>query len=290
MARPIPDMTHVGLDRRPIADAYHFLLQIGWPSLVGMVTGVFVLYNALFAVLYLLGGDCIDAEDPTSFLQAFSFSVQTMSSTGYGTMSPTTSYAHVVTIVESFGGLLGTALVTGLMFAKFARPTARIAYSDKAIITTYDGQPTLQFRLANQRRGSMVIDARIQVDVLIDELTVEGQSIRRLYRLKLLRSQSPAFRLTWVVIHTLDDESPVRSLAEGRIPDGFMGLLVNTVGMDDVFSQSVHAQVIYTEEDLLFDHQFTDMISGDVKGTLVVDHRRLHETEPVGYGPAEEDG
>lgn len=116
-----PRFTHVGLRGSPFTDTYHWLLGLRWSAFLALLAVVFVVFNAAFASLYLLGGDCYGATDPTSFLEAFSFSVQTMASVGYGAMSPATPYAHVVSIVETFCGLLAMALSTGLMFAKASR-------------------------------------------------------------------------------------------------------------------------------------------------------------------------
>ena len=145
MAEPegLPTVHHQGFVHSPFSDLYHSVISMGWLRFVSFISGGYFCFNLAFATLYLLGGDCYNAQDPSSFLQAFAFSVQTMSGIGYGAMSPTTPYANVVSIVEAFLGLTGIAMVTGLLFAKFSRPVARVGFSQFAVVNVMDGLPTL---------------------------------------------------------------------------------------------------------------------------------------------------
>ncbi|MEN8446157.1 MAG: ion channel, partial [Cyanobacteria bacterium J06555_13] len=172
-------------------DPYHLLLMIPWLGFVGLIVCLYVALNALFALIYLTGGagGIVNAR-PHSFWDAFFFSVQTLASIGYGSMYPNTPFTNTVVAVEVLVGLVGVAIVTGLAFARFSRSTARIVFSQLAVVAPYNGLPALMFRVANQRRNQ-IVEAQMRVYLLKDEVSLEGQFIRRLYPLTLLRAQTP---------------------------------------------------------------------------------------------------
>ena len=283
-----------GLAESPFADSYYAILHASWMAFFGWTIALYAAINVSFAFLYLAGGDCINARVPGSFLEAFSFSVQTFSTIGYGTMSPTTPWAHGVVFVESFVGLIGVALVTGLCFAKFARPQARVTFSSALTVSHRDGRPVLAFRMANER-NSRIIDAHAQVYVLVEETTAEGERMRRFYPLHLERERSPIFLLTWTVFHHLDGNSPLAGITADTVEERFVALIAIVMGTDDAFVQSVHAQHYYLPSDFRFDHRFVDVVDLSDDGRIVVHHDRLHDTEPLGAAdgsgaPGEADG
>jgi inward rectifier potassium channel len=272
----MPFIEHAGFTRSPFTDVYHLVIGMSWTRFMVSATVLYVLFNATFATLYMLGGDCYAADDPDSFLQAFAFSVQTMSGIGYGAMSPTTPYANVVSILEAFLGLLGVAMTTGLVFAKFSRPVARVGFADVAIVNERDGQPVLQLRMSNERRNQ-VVDARAQLVALIEHRTREGDRMRRVVDLWLERDQTPVFRMSWTLLHPLDEDSPLHGLTAENAHRRMVGLIVNFTGLDDTFSQTVHAQRVYTPDEIRFGVHYRDMIVTREDGTLVVHHDRLHD-------------
>lgn len=274
----MPRWKHRGLRSQVFSDTYHWLIGLGWAQIFSVVLVGFVVFNGVFAWLYQAGGDCYNATDPSSFLQAFSFSVQTMCSIGYGAMSPTTPYAHVLSIVEGFLSLLAIAMTTGLMFAKFARPVAKVGFAQFAVIDTMNGKPVLKIRMSNLRHNQ-VVDARVHAVAFIDTVTTEGERFRRLHDLILVRQVSPVFALSWTLLHEIDEASPFFGAPTGELDPGFSGLLINFVGLDDTFSQSVHAQGLYRREDIRVGYRYREMITTQADGTLEIDHTRLHDIE-----------
>jgi len=270
----------VGAGRSPVNDLYSRMLRASWGGLFAVAAGGYVLSNAVFAVLYLLGGDCITGARPGHFGDAFYFSVQTMSTIGYGAMSPLTPFAHVLVTVESFLGLIAVAVGTGLVFAKFSRPEARVAFSKVAVVRPRNGQPCLLFRVANERQGQ-IIAARMRAAVMVDERTSEGQVMRRMVPLELERPDLPLFSVAWTGIHRLDESSPLHGLTAANAAERVSFILLTLSGTDDTFLDEVHALQMYEAPNLRFGHGFVDLISREDDGTIVLDHSTLHATEPA---------
>jgi len=176
------------------------------------------------------------------------------------------------------------AVASGLMFARFSRPTARIVFSDVAVLHPHNGQPTLHFRVGNQR-GNQIVDARVQVAALVDEVTMEGQHMRRIVDLPLVRSNSPVFSLSWVVMHTVDASSPIRELLKDGAGDGgLVALVVSLTGLDESSVQTVHARMAYSADRILRDRVFVDMLETSSDGGIVVHYGRIHDTAPLNTG------
>lgn len=172
------NVVRLGETQAPLSDLYHLLLTISWPGFLGLIFAGYLISNALFALLYLAGGDSIKNAQAGSFADAFFFSVQTMATIGYGAMYPATPYANVLVALQALFGLLGVAMASGLMFARFSRPTARVMFSRVAVIHPREGVPTLMFRAANQRRNQ-ILEAQIRMTLIRSETTAEGEYFRR---------------------------------------------------------------------------------------------------------------
>lgn len=270
----------LGLERPWFKDLYHFALRVPWWR---FLLGVVVLYlaaNAVFALLYMLPGNAIGNAPPGSFAAAFFFSVQTMATVGYGQMFPATLYANIIVTVETAVGLLFLAVVTGLVFARFSRPTARILFSRVAVIAPYNGIPTLTLRLANQRRNQ-ILQAEVGLALLRDERTQEGEIIRRFYDLELARHRTPVFALTFTVMHRIDEESPLYGATAASLQARNAELVLTATGIDETLLQPVHARTSYLPQEILWDHRFADLFGWTEDGRRVIDYRRFHDTVPL---------
>jgi len=275
----------VGLRRAPVADLYHSLITWSWLRLFATMGAAYVLVIALFAAVYLaLGDGAIEHARLESFEDAFFFSFQTMATIGYGHMLPVTTTANLVSVAQVMIGLAGTALSTGLVFAKFARPTARVLFSRVAVVTTFDGQPALLFRVANER-ANQIVEAQLNVALLLDEVTVEGEHVRRAYDLALRRDRSLLFSLTWLAVHPIGPGSPLLGLSRERLAAGTATLIVSLTGLDEHLGQLVHARHVYAAEELLFGQRFVDVIEVLPDGSRLIDYRRFHDVMPDGITP-----
>ncbi|NKB18565.1 MAG: ATP-sensitive inward rectifier potassium channel 10 [Pseudanabaena sp. CRU_2_10] len=261
-------------------DPYHLLLTVPWLGFLALIVLGYVAINTLFALAYLLGGDCIANAEPGSFLDTFFFSVQTLASIGYGAMYPKTVYANVIVTIEALTGLMGIAVMTGLSFARFSRPTARILFSRVATIAPHDGVPTLTFRTANQRRNQ-ILEAQLRVYLMRDEITAEGHFIRRIRDLKLLRNQTPSFTLTWLAMHPIDEHSPLYGMTAETLIETKAMLVVSLSGIDETVAQVVHARHTYYAHDILLNHRFVDVINHTADGHRYIDYNYFHEVEPI---------
>jgi inward rectifier potassium channel len=268
----------VGLRRAIWSDLYHYLIDKSWARLLGLLAGVYVLANLCFACLYLIGGDCIAGARAGEFSDAFFFSVQTLATIGYGSMSPRTGYAHILVTIEAFAGTLFVAVVTGLVFSKFSRPTSRVMWSDKAIITTRDGIRSLMFRVANIR-ANQIVEAQMRVALARNEKTQEGESVRRFYDLKLVRERNVMFMLTWTVIHPITPESPLYGLNVTQLRESQSQLVCSLIGIDETFAQTVHARHGYSADEIVSDHRFADILL-DENGERIVDYAKFNDLVP----------
>ncbi|MBN8563638.1 MAG: ATP-sensitive inward rectifier potassium channel 10 [Leptolyngbya sp. UWPOB_LEPTO1] len=262
------------------SDPYHMLLTIPWSGFLLLIVLVYGMLNTLFALAYLAGGDSIANAQPGSFWDAFFFSVQTLASIGYGALYPQTLYANTVVTIEALVGLLGFAVVTGLAFARFSQSTARILFSRFAVVTRYNGMPTLMFRTANQR-GNQIVEAQMWAYLLRDEISLEGQFMRRLYPLQLLRSQTPSFALTWTAIHPIDAESPLQGQTAESLAQLKAQIVVSLSGIDETVTQAVHARHLYQAQEILWNYQLVDIIHATKCGEYYIDFTHFHDVVPT---------
>lgn len=263
----------------PKGDFYYLLFTLSWGYLFALLSLGYLLLNLVFATIYWIGGNGIANADPHSFQDAFFFSVQTMSTIGYGAMHPTTAYSNFWVVVEVFVGLLSVAMATGLMFARFSRPHARVLFSNVAVICPYNGVPTLMFRVANQR-CNLVLEAQITVTILLPEITGEGHRLGRLYDLQLMRSQTPAFALSWMVMHPITPESPLFGLTATDLQDRNARIILTLTGLDETLSQTIHARHHYDAPQILWNMKFVDVLEMLPGGDRVIDYREFHHVVP----------
>ncbi|QQR91318.1 MAG: ATP-sensitive inward rectifier potassium channel 10 [Myxococcales bacterium] len=269
----------VGTSRRPLRDLYLRLLRLKWRWLITGLVSFHLLANSVFASLYLLREASIVGAREGSFTDAFFFSVQTMSTIGYGSMAPASLYAHILVTVQAFIGMLSVALVTGLTFAKFSHPSARVAFSRNAIVATRNAQRVLMFRMANER-NSYIVEAKLRMTLLRDEVSQEGELLRRFYDMPLVREWTPVFALSWTAIHVIDEQSPLYELLDSEaLEEAQIEIIASLSGIDESYNQPVHVRNSYAPSDILFGGRFKDMIERDGQ-IRRINFAVLHDVEP----------
>ncbi|MBI3783181.1 MAG: ATP-sensitive inward rectifier potassium channel 10 [Deltaproteobacteria bacterium] len=281
-SRPIfttdANLTYIrtGLPAARRHDLYHWLLRSSWVVLFSLLVSVFLTINCVFATIYLLLGDGIANARPGSFGDVFFFSVQTIATIGYGVMAPRSLPAHLVVTAEVLCGFIMLAVVTGLTFAKFSRPTARVLFSKPTLISMRDGVPSLVFRMANAR-GTGMVEARAHVVFSRDEVTAEGEAVRRFYDLPLLRDQNIMFALSWTVVHPIREDSPLFGQTADSLAADEAAVIVSVTGLDEVLGQTVHARHAYESQDIHWGKRFVDILSVDGDGRRTIDYARFHD-------------
>jgi len=261
-------------------DVYHRLMRLSWPRLLGLFMGVFLGFNLVFAVAYWLdpAGLAVAHEDAglPPYWRDFFFSVHTVATIGYGNIYPADLYANVIVVIEITLGIVYFALATGMAFARFSRPTARMLFSQVLVVHDVAGVPTLMLRAANQRHN-MIYSAEARMAVLLDG-EVGGVRMRRFVDLPLVRATNPAFALTWTIMHTIDAASPLHpwlaSQAEGMDQD----IVVILWGVDEVSGQTIHGRWAYGPGDIRWDARFEDIVDVDEGGIRTIDYTRFHAT------------
>ena len=262
-------------------DFYHGILTVSWPGFVAQLAAFFLTVNLIFAVLYMFDRGGIANARPGSFADAFFFSVQTLGTLGYGVMAPRTLYANLLVTAESFTGILIIALFTGIIFARFSRPFARLVFSKVAVVTLFEGVPTLMFRAANQR-GNSILDASVSVSLASNHTTREGVSMRRFQELILVRSNNPLFALSWPVMHPIDQASPLYGLGLAEMIEHDMEIVVMLSGMDETIADRIYARHAYMAEEIHWHRRFVDVVSVTPAGQRMVDLVRFHDTQEMG--------
>src|ERR1700756_5564834 len=194
------------------ADISHRCMTASWPAFIGGAVLVFVVFNAIFARLYRIGDQPIANVPGGAYIDYLYFSIETLSTAGYGDMHPQTHYGHFISAVELFTGIFSMSVMTGLIFARFSRPHARLLFADNPVISTYEGKQTLMVRLANERH-KFLGNATARLWVLRNVVSAEGQSVRRFDELLLVKNEHPALALTWTLYHVLDDRSPLHNMS-----------------------------------------------------------------------------
>src|ERR1700723_2702161 len=191
---------------RFLADISHRCMTASWPAFIGGAVLVFVVFNAVFAVFYWVGNQPIANVAGGAYIDYLYFSIETLSTAGYGDMHPQTHYGHFIAGVELFTGIFSMSLMTGLIFARFSRPSARLLFADNPVISNHEGKKTLMVRFANERHN-IIGNATAKLWLMKNIVSQEGRTFRRFYELPLLRSEHPALALSWTLYHVIDEES-----------------------------------------------------------------------------------
>lgn len=264
---------------------FNWLLRISWTRFLAFIAGSYIAINALFAVAFLICGP--NALESTGgyfaghpFYRAFFFSVDTFATIGYGNIVPVGVIPNTLVTIEALLNIVGVALATGVMFARFSRPSARIIYSRKAIVAPYRGTSALEFRIANAR-SSQLIDVQVQAILTKVERT-DGSSIRRFYELELERNRVVFFPLSWTVVHPITPNSPMWGLKHEDLVRADAELLVLLIATDETLSQTVHSRSSYEADEIVWGAKFANMfMRNESEGIVGMNLSRIHDIEPA---------
>ena len=268
----------VGAERAFWGDLYHRAMTASFSVLFLTTLAMFLGINLFFALLYGLGDASVAKIGEPHFLNLFFFSIEAFTTVGFGDMYPASSWGHTVYAAEGFVSLLLTASLTGLIFARFSLPQARILFADNPVIAKHDGKTHFMLRIANARHN-YIADASAQLWLIRLEPSKEGQRFRRFHELKLGRNQNPSFILSWTLFHVIDSTSKLFGLDANALASGDYQFIVTLRGLDATAAQELRTRKIYTHDKVLWGKRYVDILSNDVEGVTTLDYRKFHETE-----------
>ena len=279
------NVERTGLSIFSSLNPYHTLLSMSWSTFLGLVLLLYFFSNIVFGCLYASFGSeaLVDTSStPTTdlFVRGFFFSVQTFATIGYGTIHPVGIVPNLLVTIESYYSLLANALITGVVFARFARPVAKIVFSDVAVIAPYRGITGLMFRIVNGRNNQLIeLEAKVMFARFVNE---NGRTVRRFDILELERRRVTFFPLAWTVVHPIDNKSPLRGLSLADLIATDAEILILLTGIDETFAQTVHARSSYKPATIKFGRKFANIYNEVDDGeTISIDVRRLSDTEPA---------
>jgi inward rectifier potassium channel len=275
------NVTRKGLGYWESLSLYHSMLTMGWTKFFSLLLLGYLVLNVIFAAGYLAcGPDALTGYvGVPRVLQAFFFSIDTFATIGYGNISPIGIPANIMVTVESFFGLLWLALATGLLFARFSRPTAKIIFSKNAVIAPYKDITAFMFRITNARKNQLIeVEAKLNFSRF--EM-VDGHMLRRFYQLALERQKVVFFPLSWTVVHPIDEKSPLYGWSDRMLKEAGAEFLILLTGIDETFSQQVHARSSYSADEIVWSAKFRNLYDHPEHANLAIDLSRFHAVEPA---------
>lgn len=264
---------------------YSWLINLHWIrlSFYGVV-GYFIV-NSFFALAYFYAGPeqlSGGFEQPTSwdfFLHCFYFSTQTLTTVGYGFISPLKGLGSLLAAIEAMIGLLGFAFATSVIYGRFSKAKSKILFSDGMVVSPYRGTKGLKFRIANPRKTQLIeLNARIIYSFLEREGAV---SKRKYLSLDLEINFINMFPLPWTIVHPIDDKSPIRDKSQSDLEREQSEFIIILKGYDDTFNQYVHQIHSYRAGEILFDADFEPMFDTAYEKSTTVHLDKISHTKPV---------
>ncbi len=277
------NVRRTGIRTLSTLNLYHFLLTMSWKVFLGLVLLLYFLSNVVFAIAYSMFGDAALVDTSSApfenlFVRAFFFSVQTFATIGYGTIHPVGFLPNLLVTVESYYSLLSNALITGLVFARFSRPTAKILFSENAVIAPYRGINGLMFRLVNSRKNQLIeVNVQVAFSRFCDE---DGRTVRKFDLLKLERERVSFFPLAWTVVHPIDETSPLFGMSEAELRRFDSEILILLTATDETFAQIVHTRSSYKADEVLVGYKFASIYNPiENHEPISIDIRKLSAVE-----------
>jgi len=276
------NVQRLGVPMHVAFNFYHFLTSLGWPAFILVILVGYLVVNTIFSLIYLVvgvdhlighgGGGTMSA-----FSDAFFFSAQTLTTVGYGRISPEGVPASMVAALESLSGLMGFAVATGLLYTRFARARSKLMFSRSALIAPYRGGAAFMFRFANARNNQLI---ETEVGVSLSWVHPKNGT-RSFHELQLERNHIQFFPLSWTIVHPIDEASPLWGLAAEDFRNGDGEFFVQIKAYDDAFAQTVYARYSYRFDEIVYGAKFAFIFGRSESGASVLDLRRLDEHSPA---------
>lgn len=258
---------------------YQFLVSMSWTSFACTTLLFYFVINCLFAGFYMMIGveylSGAEGDNLAPFWTAFFFSVQTLTTVGYGSVSPVGFGANLLAAMGALTGLMSFALGTGLLFARFSKPTASILFSENAIIAPFEDGKALMFRLANRRRNMLT---NLQIEVTAAWLSRDDKGrVTRVYKpLDLERDVLSMLPLTWTVVHPIVEESPIADCIKNGFENSDLEIIVVLEGYDDTFTSTIRTHTSYKYKELIWNAKFDAAFYFNEEGDTILEVDKLN--------------
>lgn len=264
---------------------YHTVISMSWKMFITQTLLLYFLSNVVFGVLYAgLGAESLvdSSATPTEnlLLRGFFFSVQTFATIGYGTIHPVGVIPNLLVTIESYYSMIMTALITGIVFARFARPTARLIFSEVAVVAPYRGIEGLMFRLVNGRSSQLIeVEAKVMLARFIES---DGKVTRRFDFLELERDRVAFFPLAWTIVHPINENSPLYGLTKQDLEKADAEILILLSATDETFASVVHTRSSYKPSEIKFGSKFVNLYNKvENNEPISIDIKKLSHVEKV---------
>ena len=268
-----------GVSRFDLRDPYHLAVTLTWPQFLAALFLLYLSVNIVFATLFWLAPGSVANARSNSFSDVFFFSIETLSTVGYGDMYPTAPYGRAVAGIEIACGLAFTAILTGLTFVRFSRPRAKMIFAANPVVAIHHGKPTLMVRIGNGR-AAVLADATAKLNVLLTERNAEGTVFHRVQELRLQRAHIPIFPLFWTLMHVLDEQSPLHDYNAARAIEADAQVFVTVEAHDPTLATTVRDLRNYSAKAIRFGMRYSDAVTTAKDGTPVLDVTRIGALEP----------
>lgn len=261
-----------------IRDIYKYLISINWLLFLSLVTLAFILINLIFTCLFLaLGVNGIIGIDNSfgDFWNAFFFSIETFTTIGYGALHPNSFGIHLVVVAESFISIISVAFITGLLYGRFSKPSSKILFSDIVLFNEHQGKRAVMFKMVNART-SVLLNAKVKVMLMLNRTKDEG-GIKANHSLNLELDTITFFPLTWTIVHSIDEKSPLWGMEFDDIIRLNAEVIVLVEAFDETHSQSIYKIKSYAGKQWMNDKKFTRSFNADETSTIVLDINSINE-------------
>lgn len=264
-------------------DTYKFLIEVSTPKLIGILLATYILLNILFASLYFFIGEYqIEGiqNSTTPFIDCLYFSFQTFTTVGYGAYHPSSHIVHIISSFEAFVGFLSFSIATGIIYGRFSKPKVKIKFSNNIIFTPFKGTNALMFKMVN-KRNNVLLDTKVDVILILDTDPLKQDFNKQYFNLKLELDKIQFFPLTWTVVHSIDEDSPIANLTYEEFMNKNPEIIVLAKAFDETFSQEIFEKHSYSEEQWRNEVKFTRNFSVNHKGEIILRVDEINNIESI---------
>jgi len=263
-------------------DLYAYLLGLSWSVFLFLVALGFILLNSFFACIYMWIGieelSIIPGGALENFINAFNFSAQTITTVGYGAISPKGIASGIISSIEALAGLMSFSFITGLLYGRFSKPKSSIRFSKSFVVRKFNGEKALMFRLTNKRK-TIMIEPDIKITLTISELEKNGEFKRSFYELKLERDHVTYLPTMWTIVHVIDKDSPLYKYSNEELKKLKAYLYILFQYHEESYSQKLYKLHSYNFQELKTETSFKSSVKFSEKGKIILDHNLLDQTE-----------